>query len=303
MKNKKILKVVSVMIFSTYLVILVPSQVTFADENVQQQSESKEVTTQTLYWQCVEQDTGKVLKTIKADTVKVVNGVPEKKFFYMGHLPEKIGNLEIAGNPWGGRDLEVDPNNKSGVVYLKAGYRGAEAFKERSKNNFGWGDPKQQGIINITLMEYKAYHGTPDGYIAPGYYDDDNMFHATMTVDEWIKKNHMPSRDEMKQKMQSAIEDSKIENKDTDNEETNGISSSEMVNSARSTSSLKSSKSKSSYKKLKIANKNEADKDKHEKHHPWIISGLVGIIFVAAMFFVPRKFWRKVFGGKGRHSK
>lgn len=41
MKNKKILKVVSVMIFSTYLVILVPSQVTFADENVQQQSESK----------------------------------------------------------------------------------------------------------------------------------------------------------------------------------------------------------------------------------------------------------------------
>ena len=248
MKNKKILKVVSVMIFSTYLVILVPSQVTFADENVQQQSESKEVTTQTLYWQCVEQDTGKVLKTIKADTVKVVNGVPEKKFFYMGHLPEKIGNLEIAGNPWGGRDLEVDPNNKSGVVYLKAGYWDAEAFKERSKNNFGWGDPKQQGIINITLMEYKAYHGTPDGYIAPGYYDDDNM-------------------------------------------------------SARSTSSLKSSKSKSSYKKLKIANKNEADKDKHEKHHPWIISGLVGIIFVAAMFFVPRKFWRKVFGGKGRHSK
>ena len=70
MKNKKILKVVSVMIFSTCLVILAPSQVTFADENVQQQSESKEVTTQTLYWQCVEQDTGKVLKTIKADTVR-----------------------------------------------------------------------------------------------------------------------------------------------------------------------------------------------------------------------------------------
>lgn len=228
MKDKKIPKVVNIMVVSTCLVIFAPNQVVFADQNVQRQSENEEVTTQTLYWQCVEQDTGKVLKTIKADTVKVVNGVPEKKFFYMGHLPEKIGKLEIAGNPWGGRDLEVDPNNKSGVVYLKAGYWDAEAFKERSKNNFGWGDPKQQGIINTTLMEYKAYHGTPDGYIAPGYYDDDNMFHATMTVDEWIKKNHMPSRDEMKRKTQSSIEDSEIEDKDIDSEDTNGVSSSKI---------------------------------------------------------------------------
>lgn len=28
----------------------------------------------------------------------------------------------------GGRDLEVDPNNKSGAVYLKAGYYDAEAY-------------------------------------------------------------------------------------------------------------------------------------------------------------------------------
>lgn len=175
----------------------------------------KDVTTQTLYWQCVEQDTGKVLKTIKADTVKVINGVPEKKFFYMGKLPEKIGNLEIAGNPWGGRDLEVDPNNKSGVVYLKAGYWDAEAYEKRSKNNFGWGDPKQISIINTTLMEYKAYHGTDEGYIAPGYYDDDNMFHATMTVEEWKKKNHMPLGDETKQKQQSSNESKEIENKNS----------------------------------------------------------------------------------------
>lgn len=290
------------MVFLAYLVISGPNQVAFANENAQPQSENKEITTQTLYWQCIEQDTGKVLRTIKADTVKVVNGVPEKKFFYMGQLPEKIGNLEIAGNPWGGRDLEVDPNNKRGVVYLKAGYWDAEAFKERSKNNFGWGDPKQQGIINTTLMDYKAYHGTPDGYIAPGYYDDDNMFHATMTVDEWIKKNHMPSRDEMKRKTQSSIEDGE-EDKEMVDEDTNNTNSSKMEKSALSTSSSKSSQNKSSYKKLRIINKHETDEDKGEKHNLWIIAGLAGIVFVGAMFFVPKKFWRKIFGGKGRHSK
>ncbi|MCT7705396.1 hypothetical protein L2505_02985 [Lactobacillus gasseri] len=134
------------------------------------------------------------------------------------------------------------------------------------------------------MMEYKAYHGTPDGYIAPGYYDDDNMFHATMTVDEWIKKNRMPSRDEMKRKMQSSIEDSEIEDKDIDSEDTNGVSSSKIENSGTFTSSSKSSKSKSSYKKLKIVNKNEIDKDKAEKHSPWIIGGLAGIVLVGAMF-------------------
>ena len=102
----------------------------------------------------------------------------------MGHLPEKIGKLEIAGNPWGGRDLEVDPNNKSGVVYLKAGYWDAEAFKERSKNNFGWGDPRQQGIINTTLMEYKAYHGTPEGERAPGEDEEEKRGQATRTGEE-----------------------------------------------------------------------------------------------------------------------
>lgn len=204
--RKKFFEVAAAIFVSLYFAISIPNQVTFADENIENHSEKREITTQTLYWQCVEQDTGKVLKTIKADTVKVINDVPEKKFFYMGELPEKIGNLEIAGNPWGGRSLEVDPNNKSGVVYLKAGYWDAEAYEKRSKNNFGWGDPKQISIINTTLMEYKAYHGTDEGYIPPGYYDDDNMFHATMTVEEWKKKNHMPLGDETKQKQQSSNE-------------------------------------------------------------------------------------------------
>lgn len=64
-------------------------------------------------------------------------------------------------------------------------------------------------------MEYKAYHGTDEGYIAPGYYDDDNMFHATMTVEEWKKKNHMPLGDETKQKQQSSNESKEIENKNS----------------------------------------------------------------------------------------
>lgn len=215
--RKKFFEVAAAIFVSLYFAISIPNQVTFADENIENHSEKREITTQTLYWQCVEQDTGKVLKTIKADTVKVINDVPEKKFFYMGELPEKIGNLEIAGNPWGGRSLEVDPNNKSGVVYLKAGYWDAEAYEKRSKNNFGWGDPKQISIINTTLMEYKAYHGTDEGYIPPGYYDDDNMFHATMTVEEWKKKNHMPLGDETKQKQQSSNENKDIENENSSN--------------------------------------------------------------------------------------
>ncbi len=298
MKNI-VFKVASVIALASCLTTFVPNQLVFADEVNSQQNEDKNVTTQTLYWQCIEQDTGKVLKTIKVDTVKVVGGVPERKFFHMGHLPQKIGNLEIAGNPWGGRDLEVDPNNKSGVVYLKAGYWDAEAFKERSKNNFGWGDPKHQGIINTTLMEYKAYHGTADGYIAPGYYDDDNMFHATMTVDEWIKKNHMPTRDRANKSSQPI---SKKDQNSEDNE-TKSIISSEIEESDVSTSSSKDSKKKSNYKKIKIVNKNETNEDKAEKHNSWILVSLLGVVIVIGLFLIPKKFWRKIFGGKGRHSK
>lgn len=304
MKKRKTFAVVSSVVLSIYLTILLPNQVTFADENIEERSEKKDVTTQTLYWQCVEQDTGKVLKTIKADTVKVINGVPEKKFFYMGKLPEKIGNLEIAGNPWGGRDLEVDPNNKSGVVYLKAGYWDAEAYEKRSKNNFGWGDPKQISIINTTLMEYKAYHGTEEGYIAPGYYDDDNLFHATMTVEEWKKKNHMPLGDETKQKQQSSNENKDIENKNSSNNtqaETDSLSN-ESENFQKHSKSNK--QMQKPVKQLKIENKrNSAKSIEHTNHNIWLYASSSIIVLLLGGFLVPKKFWRKIFGGKGRHSK
>ena len=97
---KKIVRGVAVISSLLCLINFAPSQIAFADENSDQQIEKKEVTTQTLYWECINQDTGELLKTIKVDTVKVVNGVPERQFFHMGRLQEKIGNLEIAGNPW-----------------------------------------------------------------------------------------------------------------------------------------------------------------------------------------------------------
>lgn len=282
---------------------MLPNQVTFADENIEERSEKKEITTQTLYWQCVEQDTGKVLKTIKADTVKVINGVPEKKFFYMGGLPEKIGNLEIAGNPWGRRDLEVDPNNKSGVVYLKAGYWDAEVYEKRSKNNFGWGDPKQISIINTTLMEYKAYHGTDEGYIAPGYYDDDNIFHATMTVEEWKKKNHMPLGDETKQKQQSSNEGKEIENENSSSVvNTNEVEKSNLPN--ESEDSEDNDRSQRSVKRIEIKQKTNSDKSIYRTNpSTWIYIGSLVIVLLLGGFLIPKRFWRKIFGGKGRHSK
>lgn len=302
--RKNFFEVAAAIFFSLYFAISIPNQVTFADENIGNHSEKKEITTQTLYWQCVEQDTGKVLKTIKADTVKVINGVPEKKFFYMGELPEKIGNLEIAGNPWGGRDLEVDPNNKSGVVYLKAGYWDAEAYEKRSKNNFGWGDPKQISIINTTLMEYKAYHGTEEGYIAPGYYDDDNLFHATMTVEEWKKKNHMPLGDETKQKQQSSNENKDIENENASNNtqaETDSLSN-ESENFEKHSKSNK--QRQKPVKQLEIEHKRNSTKSiEHTNHNIWLYAGSSIIVLLLGGFLVPKKFWRKIFGGKGRHSK
>lgn len=303
MKKRKTFAVVSSVVLSIYLTILLPNQVTFADENIEERSEKKDVTTQTLYWQCVEQDTGKVLKTIKANTVKVINGVPEKKFFYMGKLPEKIGNLEIAGNPWGGRDLEVDPNNKSGVVYLKAGYWDAEAYEKRSKNNFGWGDPKQISIINTTLMEYKACHGTDEGYIAPGYYDDDNMFHATMTVEEWKKKNHMPLGDETKQKQQSSNESKEIENKNSSSVvNTNEVEKSNFPN--ESEDSEDNDQSQRSVKRIEIKQKTNSNKSiNHTNPSTWIYIGSLVIVLLLGSFLIPKRFWRKIFGGKGRHSK
>ena len=299
---KKIVRGVAVISSLLCLINFAPSQIAFADENSDQQIEKKEVTTQTLYWECINQDTGELLKTIKVDTVKVVNGVPERQFFHMGRLPEKIGNLEIAGNPWGGRDLEVDHNNKSGAVYLKAGYYDAEAYEERSKNNFGWGDPKQQGIINTTLMEYKAYHGTSDGYIAPGYYDDNNEFHGMMTVDEWCKKNHMPRERKINPKNQSSED-----KEDTEDQSIDNVSDPEDQEQAVSTN--RSKKSKDSNKKNTNERKRSSSQNKVENTHSSVFHsslfylGIVVIGIVVGIFFIPKKFWRKIFGGKGRHSK
>lgn len=198
----------------------------------------------------------------------------------------------------------MDPNNKSGVVYLKAGYWDAEAYEKRSKNNFGWGDPKQISIINTTLMEYKAYHGTDEGYIPPGYYDDDNMFHATMTVEEWKKKNHMPLGDETKQKQQSSNENKDIENENSSNNtqsETDSLSNeSENLEEHNKSDSQK----QKSVKKLEIKHKRNSTKSiKHTNHNIWLYAGSSIIVLLLGGFLVPKKFWRKIFGGKGRHSK
>lgn len=95
MKKRKTFAVVSSVVLSIYLTILLPIQVTFADENIENYSEKKEITTQTLYWQCVEQDTGKVLKTIKADTVKVVNGFRKRSSFIWEDCQKKLVILRL----------------------------------------------------------------------------------------------------------------------------------------------------------------------------------------------------------------
>ena len=109
--------------------LLLTTTPVLADENDQtnqpQTSEpnKQNVTYQSLYWRCINQYTGQTLQVMYADTVKVVNGVPERQFFNMGQLPERIGDFEIAGNPsYGGRALEVDPNNPSGVTYIDCAY-------------------------------------------------------------------------------------------------------------------------------------------------------------------------------------
>lgn len=85
--------------------LLLTTTPVLADENDQtnqpQTSETNKqnVTYQSLYWRCINQYTGQTLQVMYADTVKVVNGVPERQFFNMGQLPERIGDFEIAGNP------------------------------------------------------------------------------------------------------------------------------------------------------------------------------------------------------------
>ena len=152
-------------------------------------------------------------------------------------------------------------------------------------------------------MEYKAYHGDEEGYIAPGYYDDDNMFHATMTVEEWKKKNHMPLGDEKKQKQQSSNEGKEIENENSSSVvNTNEVEKSNLPN--ESEDSEDNDQSQRSVKRIEIKQKTNSNICvNHTNPSTWIYVGSLVIVLLLGSFLIPKRFWRKIFGGKGRHSK
>lgn len=157
--------------------LLLTTTPVLADENDQtnqpQTSETNKqnVTYQSLYWRCINQYTGQTLQVMYADTVKVVNGVPERQFFNMGQLPERIGDFEIAGNPsYGGRALEVDPNNPSGVTYINCAY-----YLPNKKDSSSATTPhNQQHSQNVTK-------------------DNHNSHSAIKKTDKWRHQHKMPN--------------------------------------------------------------------------------------------------------------
>lgn len=85
MKKRKTFAVVSSVVLSIYLTILLPNQVTFADENIEERSEKKDVTTQTLYWQCVEAEL--FISKLDIGTQKHMKNV--QKIISDGEIPNK----------------------------------------------------------------------------------------------------------------------------------------------------------------------------------------------------------------------
>ena len=124
-----------------------------------------------------------------------------------------------------------------------------------------------------------------------------------MTVEEWKKKNHMPLGDETKQKQQSSNESKEIENENSSSVvNTNEVEKSNLPN--ESEDSKDNDQSQRSVKRIEIKQKTNSNKSiNHTNPSTWIYIGSLVIVLLLGNFLIPKRFWRKIFGGKGRHSK
>lgn len=191
MLNKKtIIKLISALPIA---LIAISPNIAYADNSGGEQSssetsQSKEsVSYQSAYWRCINKENGQVLQTMYADTVKVVDGVPERKMFNLGQVPKQIGDYQLAGQVT--TKLEVDPSNPSGMTYIDCDYLPAH-HSEADEHHIQ--PDKQQNIVNDAKKAYRNYHHTDKGFVVPGYYDQHNQYHPTMSLDEWRQKNKMP---------------------------------------------------------------------------------------------------------------
>lgn len=172
--------------------ILASPTVTYADNNDPESSETsqsnqKNISYQSAYLRCINQSNGQIIQTMYADTVKVVNGVPERKTFNLGQVPQQIGNYKLTKNP--STKVAVDPDNPSGITYIECDYY----LPAHHDNEDHHQAELQQNVVNEAKKTYREFHHTDKGFIAPGYYDKQNQYHPTMSLDEWRQRNNMPN--------------------------------------------------------------------------------------------------------------
>lgn len=192
LKKKMLIKICAILPLS---LLLVTPTVTYADNSDQASTESsksnqKNISYQSAYLRCVNQANGQVIQTMYADTVKVVNGVPERKTFDLGQIPRQIGNYKLAKTS--SSSVEVDPDNPSGMTYIECDYY-LPTHHDENDNHHNHPIETHQNIVNEAKKAYRAYHHTDKGFVAPGYYDSQNQYHPTMSLDEWREKNNIPS--------------------------------------------------------------------------------------------------------------
>lgn len=251
----------------------------YADESDQSSSQAQSsetnkenVSYQTLYIRCINQANGQVLQTLYADTVKVVDGQPERKNFNIGQIPNKIGQYQLAEKS--GSAVSVDPTNPSGVTYLTCDYylpqnkQNSSSVKQTPTN-------KQQNIVQDARNAYRAYHHTTKGFIAPGYYDSQNHYHPSMSMDEWRRRNNMPGS------------------------VTPGLTSQKQIANAKQKANTKAKKAARIAKKKKKAalarsNAKMEAKDRNSNIFKFVVIPLILVVIIAVM--IPRKFWHKKFG-------
>ena len=106
-----------------------------------------------------------------------------------------------------------------------------------------------------------------------------------------------------KKQQQSSNEGKEIENENSSSVvNTNEVEKSNLPN--ESEDSEDNDQSRRSVKRIEIKQKTNSNKSiNHTNPSNWIYVGSLVIVLLLGSFLIPKRFWRKIFGGKGRHSK